>query len=48
MPVLRTTGIEASRFVTDASAYSPRMFAPAIVAAYLIPDTSNSYSPTVT
>jgi hypothetical protein len=36
MPVLWTTAIEASRFVTDASAYSPRMFAPAIVAASLI------------
>ena len=36
IPVLRTTAIEASRFVTDASAYSPRMFAPAMVAASLI------------
>jgi len=36
IPVLRTTAIEAGRFVTDASAYSPRTFAPAIVAVSLI------------
>jgi hypothetical protein len=36
MPILRTTAIDASRFVTDAFAYSPRMFAPAINAASLI------------